>query len=397
MPPTATPTQQNSPAQQNSINRSLLLQQAVNMTQPISTQTIYPAQNPVLNVAPRMVGLIKRFIVEISGTINNSGTQVISLTDGGLANILANVIYTDPTNNQRHNTIGLHLALLASAKRRRPYGGTIQSNTNSGNNLSQIVNAPPASWPVFVAPQTIAAGANGAFRVVYEIPLAYSDHDLRGAVYSNLINATQNLQLTLNQNPVVANPADDAYAVYSGPAGAAGSITSATVTINQNYLDQIPQNQNGPILPGVDLSTIYQLKNTNFTGISANQAFNIPYNNFNSFVSTYAIFNSTGVKGGRVYGTDITFWAMVAANLTNLWQMDALLATQMSRDHLTTDLPAGTYYFPSREKPILTNQYGNLQLQLTPNVSSASAYCQVFWEYFASLNTASSGGSLASS
>ena len=395
--PNVAPTQV-SATQQNAMNRALVLDRAVDMTQPIYTGTVFPASSPVLNVTPRFVGLIKRFIIEISGTINNSGSTSISLTDFGLANILANVIYTDPTNNQRHNTLGLHLALLASAKRRRPYGSSFTTNATSGNNQSQMVNAAPASWGVFQAPATIAAGANGTFRAVYELPLSYSDDDLRGAVYSNLVNATQNIQLTLNSAPVSANPGDNTYAVYSGAAGSAGSITSATVTVYQQYLDQLPMGQGGvPILPGIDLSTIYQLKNTNFTAISANQAFYMAYNNFNSFVSTFAIFNSTGTNAGRVAGTDITYLQLVAANLTNLWQLDPLLAAQNSRDHLLTDLPLGTYYFPSRRKPLLTNQFGNLQLALTPNTSSASAYAQVLWEYFASLNTATSGGSLASS
>jgi hypothetical protein len=386
------------PFQQNAQNRALVLAQSVNMFQYITSTTIFPSSNPQWNVQPRFVGLIKRFYVVVTGTINNSGSTTISLTDYGVANILSNVIYTDPANNQRHNTLGLHLALLATAKRRMPFAASIQANTALGNNLSQGTNAPPASWGVHQAPQTIAASANGTFRTVYEIPLAYSDQDLRGAVYSNLVNATQNLTLTANQNPVTANPADNTYAVYSGAAGSAGSITSLTFTLYQEYLDQLPQGQNGqPILPGIDLSTIYQLKNTNFTAITNNQAFYVAYNNFNSFLSTFAIYNNSGTNSGRTYGSDVTWWQLVAANLTNLWQIDPLVATQLSRDHIHEDLPSGTYYFPSRAKPLLTNQYGNLQLALTPSTAGAGATLQVMWEYMASLNTAGSGGSLASS
>jgi hypothetical protein len=228
--------------------------------------------------------------------------------------------------------------------------------------------------------------------------LSYSDDDLRGAVYSNLVNATQNIQLTFNANPVTAGTADNLNAIYSGAAGSAGSLTSCNVTVYQQYLDQLPMLKGGlPILPGIDISTIYQLKTTPFVNIAANQANYFGYNNFNSFVSTFAIFNSTGNAGGRLYGSDVNYWQLVAANLTNLWQFDPLTATQFSRDHLMTDLPAGTYYFPTRRKPILTNQYGNIQLALTPLAGGAAAYVQILWEYFASLNTATSGASLASS
>jgi hypothetical protein len=49
----------------------------------------------------------------------------------------------------------------------------------------------------------------------YFIPLAYSSNDLRGAVYTNVVNATQNLQITINKTPFVL-ATDPTNAVYSG-------------------------------------------------------------------------------------------------------------------------------------------------------------------------------------
>jgi hypothetical protein len=382
----------------NAQNRQAILSSAIDRIQPIATQTIYPANNPVQTFQPRPVGLVKRFIVEVSGVINNSGSTTVTLTDIGLANIISNVLYTDPSNIQRHNTTGFHLTALANAKRRRPYGGTFQTNSvgATATNLSQMFNVGPAAWGVFSAPQTIATGANANFRAVFEIPLAYSDEDLRGAVYSALVNATQQLQITLTQTPIVATSASDNFnAVYSGAAGSAGSITSATITVYQQYLDQLPLGQGGaPVLPGLDISSIYELKYANFPAITANQMNVVPFANYNSYLSTFCVYNSTGASGGRTFGTDTTYWQLTTANASNIWQYDPLLAAQLSREHILTDLPAGCYYFPSRKHPIYINTFGNISLNLTPSTASAGATIVAFWEYMQQQNTVTSGSSL---
>lgn len=385
---TSAPVQQ-SATQINAQNRAIVLSNSVNMIQQVNTQTVFPASQPQITFTPNFVGLIKRFYIEVSGVISNSGTQPINLTQWGLANVISNLIYTDPNNNQRHNTNGLHLTAVSMAKRQRPMGAAFSI-------AQQMIT--PATWGVFSAPATIAASSTGNFRAVFEVPLAYSNHDLRGAVYSNLVNATQNLQITVNPNAVAAGTADPTFAIYSGAAGSAGSITSATITVSQEYLDQLPRGNGGtPILPGIDLSTIYQLKYSPQAGISANQNFNVSYANFNSFVSTLAIYNSTGSAAGLTVGTDVNFWQLTSANLTAFWKMGPQMCAQMSRERLLCDLPAGAYYFDSRSAPILTNQYGNVQLTLNPSVGGPNATLLTFWEYFASLSVATSGGSLASS
>jgi hypothetical protein len=389
-------------SQQNLANRALVLAQSVDMIQPLPSQTIYPANQPTIQFTPNFVGLIKRFYIEITATLSNTGSQTITLTPWGLSNLISNIIYTDPQNNQRHNTLGLHLSLLSCAKRNRPFATALVENatytTGGANNIASMFNSPAASWPVFQAPLTIASGATGTLRGVFELPLAYSDNDLRGAVYSNLVNATQNFQITINTNAVSANPSDPTYAIYSGAAGSAGSITSCTITPYQQYLYQLPIAQDGtPILPGIDISTLYQLKNSPQAAITANQNFNVSYANFNSFVSTVAIYNSTGTNAGLNFGSDVNYWQLTAANLTPIWKKDPLFVAQDSRERLLFDMPAGSYYFDSRLAPILTNQFGNVQLTVNPSVGGASATMQVLWEYFASLNTAGSGGSLASS
>jgi hypothetical protein len=352
------------------------------MTQNIFTGTVYPVANPVLRCVTNNVGIIKRMLVEVVATVNNNGGAVATLTDTGIANLLSNVTFYDLSNNLRINTTGLHLALLASLKRHRPFAATAQYNTANGNNVSDMFNVAPALWPVLQAPQTIAAGANGTIRAVFEVPLAYSDDDLRGAMFASVVNSTANLQLTFNPNLFTA-AGDTTFAVYSGSTGV---FTSAVVNVYQVYLDQLPINpRTGQyILPTESLGTIYELKNTQLTAVSVNQDFSIPFGNMRNFFSALLIYNNNGTAAGRALGTDINYFSRTTANVTNVFKYDPLYNAMLTRQALGKDLPAGAYYFNFRKQPINTNQYGNQQINLNASVATADAYVQCMWEDMAS-------------
>lgn len=392
---------QMSASQQNQMATTALLKSAVNRIQVVQgTQTIYPASQPNISFNPINVGLIKRFIVKVTGTIANTGNQTLTLSDYGLANLFSNVQYTDLNNYLRINTTSQHLTLVANAKRRGPYGGTYDANqqytTGGLFNRSQMLNVPPAYWDVFSAPATIAESASGNFSAYFEIPISYNDSDFRGAVYANVLQAIQQLSLTPNANIVTAGTADDTFAVYTGPAGAAGSISSMTVTVYQNYLDQLPVYQGNVLLPAASLSQAYLLLNAPFMGIPQGQDYPISYANQRQFLSTFAIYNSTGAAGGRTTGADINYWGLQAANAVFIWKEDPITAALLSREILHGDLPAGTYYFDTRKKAISTSQFGNVQLVINSSVGGASAKVQVLWEMLAPLNTLVSGASLVS-
>lgn len=382
------------PQQLNMAQRAAVLNNSVEMTQQIFSTTLATVGtgNNTVNVQPRNVGLIKKFIVEISGTYTSVGAA--AATAFGLSNLLSNVTFTDLNNNQRINTIGPHLAILKQVKHRTtdPSSApvtTIQSDALVGGEFAAGGAAP--NFPVVVYPLPSTAGAS--FRAVFDIPLAYSDNDLRGAIYANVVNATLNLALTLNANPSPGG-SDNTYAVWGT---ATGAITAVTITVYQVYLDQLPMGQNGVVLPAIDLSTVYELKNSNFTGMTANQDFPFPYANFRDFQSTLAIWNSTGATAGLKNGSDVNTWALQSANFTNLWKIDPLLAAQKTREVIGSDLPLGTYYFSHRKKPISTLQYGNMELVLNAaSATGGSAYCLICWEDFALQNTLTQAGSLSS-
>ena len=393
---------QMSPQQQDAMATRAILSTAVDRVQQVASAQVFPSQNPTLIVQPLNVGLIKRFTIVVAGNIANSGTVPLNLSDSGLANLFGQngVQYTDLNNYLRVNTSGIHLTLLASAKRRRTYGATFDDNQVAGQHRSKMLNTPPATWGVFLCSSTIAVGESSEFRAVFELPLAYTDDDLRGGVWANVLNAVQQITLTFNTQIVQVGAGDGNFTVYYGDAGAAGSITDATVTIYQEYLDQLPTVKSSSgvttVLPALSLSTVYELKSTLFSSITPNQEFYIPYANQRSFISTFATFNHNGASTGRLIGGDVNYWALLAANATYIWKMDPYTVTLKSREHLMSDLPYGTYYFPTRRKNLATLQFGNLQLTLNANTATPAGYVNVMWEAFALQNTLQSGASLAS-
>jgi P3 major capsid protein len=329
--------------------------------------------------------------------LTNGSAVQINLSDFGPANLFSQIQFNDLNNNTRIQTTGWHINLLNTYKGRQPFGAALVRTTgtdspvNYGSNWSAENSAPP----------TIAAAGAPAFTFWYYVPLAYSENDLRGSVYANVVNATMQLNLTPNPIPVVANGTDSTSAVYV--ANAAGSvalavISSMTVTVYQQYLDQLPVGNAGVVLPILDLATIYEMKNTTVTAIVPAQDFPVQYANFRDFLSTVGIFVNTGATGARGVGNDINYWALQSANFTNIWKKEpGLVQLEQSRQVIQDDPPPGVYYFSTREKPISTVQYGNMQLVLNAITAGAGAYMLMGYEDFALVQTLSMAGSLAAS
>lgn len=380
-----------SPAQLNALQRSAVLQNSQPMFIPIYNQAWNPTQQPTINVQPRYVGLCRSFYVVITGTINNTdGALGLTLTDLGLANLLSQnngVVFTDLQSNNRVQTAGWHLAFVNSVKSRKPFASGYLIETDATSAYGE-------NFPVISAPATIAHGANANFRMVYEIPVAYNRHDLRGAIYLGVVNATANIALTWNNAPFTTAGTDSTFAVMKGTAAA--NFSNVNVEIYQEFLDQLPVGPNGAIVPGLDVSTIYELKTTFQPNIVEGVENPINYSNYRSFLSTFAIFdNNPAADAGRSNGSDIAYWAQQIANYTNLWKKDPLTVAQQTRDILNTDLPKGCYYFSSRQRPIETNQYGNQQLILNP-ITSVGGIVYLGYEDFVMANLISQAGSLNS-
>lgn len=395
-------TSQISPQQINSMASQLIRAQAVEMQQQIFAQQFNPATQNVINVTPRNVGLIKGFYVEVVATLTNTGTAVIVPTDFSVANLLSQIQFTDLNNNVRIQTTGWHLELINSVKFRRPFGTAlinatgIDSPMNYGSNWQVIADNFNYTTGL-IAPAGTAPGGSASLRMIYWVPLAYSNNDLRGSVYANVINSTMNLQLTINANPLASYGGDtlNAIGVAKTNATVSGTLTNVQINVYQVYLDQLPRSaQNGaPVLPILDLSTIYELKNTAFSNLTSGTDFPIQYPNFRDFLSTVAVLSADGHT--RATGSDINYWALQSANFTNIWKLPPEFIALKMRQIIGCDPPPGVYYFSTRNKPISTTQYGNCELILNPaGTIGSGAYVQVGWEDFALTNLLTQAGSL---
>jgi hypothetical protein len=376
-----------SPAQQNALARQLILANAVDRFQQISTTTVSASSvGGLINVQPRNVGLIRGFVVDVIASVANSAGGAATLTKWGAANILSGITLTDLQNNTRIQTTGWHLHAINTARTGKPFGigFAIPANPPVGYGTS---------WGEVSAPATLAASATGTVTMRYYVPVCYGPTDLRGAIFASVVNATMSLGLQINQNAFVAS-GDDTLGVYSGSAGLAGTLSgigNVTVNVYQHYYDQIPESNGQPVLPMQDLSTVYELKATSVSGLSEGLDFPISYANFRTFMSTCAIFDNGGTLNT---GSDVNYWELQSANFTNIWKMSPAEAALFSLMKNGTDWPAGMYYFDHRQRPINTSQFGNMQLILNPATVNAGAQILLGYEDFAITNVMNAAASL---
>jgi hypothetical protein len=389
-----------SPVQANQMARNMLVSGAVKRTQQIFSQTVDLSQRNVLDIQPRNAGLVLGFIVNIVAPYSVAlGGTPLTRTPFGPTNLLKRVSFFDLNNNTRIQTAGWHLHAVNSARAEKPYGS-----------VDTFTDLPVAYGKKFRtildAPATIAAEASGTAAATYFVPLAYSDQDLRGAIYMNVVNATANLQLTLNDGAVQARSlsgwSDAVFCTADGSTPPAG-VTEGNVTVEvyQVYYDQLPRGEQGVILPLLDLSTIYEIKNTTMQGVVQNQDFPIPYSNFRDFLSTFAVYrnrvNATGSPDSVGFQNvdDIAKWKLESANFTNVFDVGEKYAGLWGRNTFQADPALGVYYFPTRNKPITTQTFGNMNLILNANNVQTNAAVLIGYEAFGLSNVIMQASGLA--
>lgn len=382
--------------------RQIVVNNSVKRTQQIYTNTVSTTAQTVLNISPRNVGLILGFIVNVQQTVDVAmGGSALTLTPFGAANLVQQFAFFDLSNNTRIQTTGWHINAINSVRGGIPYLGV--------DALSTAPSAYPVGYGSYYdnliqGTATVAASASGTLRMTYFVPLAYSETDLRGAVFANVVNATMNLQVQLNQDLVaprtLAAWANASYVTAtSGTAVAGVTENNVTITVWQVYYDQIPQAQGGgPVLPWLDLQTIYDIKQTAMQGLVNTQDFPISYANYRDFLSTCVYYvNRSDVAGAFGTVADLNYLSLESANYTNIFKVSPMIAATWARTTIGLDFPRNGFYIPTRNKPISTVQWGNINLILNPSDVQTSAFVLVAWEAFALTNYIGQGQSLAAS
>lgn len=365
--------------------RANILANGVPRLQNIYSQAVTPsATGAPVNINFQNVGMIRGFLVRVKGTLHNTDAGTANRTGLGAANALTNISLFDFNNIQRINTTGAHISLLNSAKQNMVFGGAYSPNVpvNYGNN-----------WTVQSLPATLATTADAAITYFYYVPLAYAKNDLRGAVYAGLVNATAYLSLVINPTPFAA-AGDAVNAMYSGMTGVWKAGTQVTIDVYQDYIDQLPTSNGQVVLPPLDISTVYDLKYTSVgAAITVNQDFGIPYANFRTFLSTMLIVDNGGTFN---VGSDINYFSLQAANSTVFWKYTPDVAALLARNIFMADPPPAVYWFDTRDRPINTQQFGNVQLVVNMNTVNANPALLVGYEQFDLTQTIALASSLPS-
>ncbi len=392
-----------SPAARNHAARSLILRggqvgpmyfpPAIDMWQPQPVVLpASPAPGSVLTFNVRNVGLIKRLVFFFKATVTTAGAagDNVVLSKLGLANFISNITMFDLGNNQRINTTGWHLTAISSAKRRRVFGAAVTTDTplGYGNNNNRVMQAPA----------TIAGSATAAEVDFYlEVPFCKTDTDLRGAIYADVTQANMQVQITLNPNMFVATGADATLAVYQSASANKPVLSALTVQMYQNYLDQLPRDpSNGmPILPELDIGTAYLLNNSASGLPVANQDNGAAFTNARTYESVTFVYDNNGTL--NINGSDLNYIQLQSANFTNILNIDGRMASLMERNILADDFPAGMHYLDFRQRPVDTNQFGNMQLVINPaTVGGSGAVILYGWESFGIIGLVNQGGSIPS-
>ena len=391
----------------NALANQLIRAQALEMyTQlaPVSLSNTVSNAGQVINITPRNVGLLKGFFVEYSAQVKNTNASAaITPTNFNAANLFSNIQFTDLQNNVRINCPGYQIALLNTIKQKFPFAAaalstSVDTPVKYGANSTATEQGVASTDTVWSATASIAAAATGVVTGVLWIPIAYSDHDYRGAIYANVINGQMNLQFTVNSTPGYVSGGDQMLAMY-GVADSATTVQvlNTTIQVTQVYMDQLPIDPTSrlAILPQRDLSTIYELKNTTFTSAVPGNDFAMQYPNFRDVLSSIVLLDNLGSVPSVPNVTN--YFSLQAANSTNIFKRTGNLNQALVRNIMGFDLPQGVTYFSYRGKPLSTTQYGNLQLIFNPNSNWASNYAIYHcWESFASIATITQAGSLAS-
>lgn len=326
-------------------------------------------------IQPLQVGFVRRFLVEVSGTINNTGTGTITLTPNGLDNIFSSIVLQDFTGNNRHNASARMFRMREAAAYMRIPGAAVTSDSVSG--YGSVVGSN-------VAPATVAAAGNGAFRGVWEIPVMCSlGMDMRGGLYLGVNNQSANLILNLNANPVAINTGDSLTAMYQGGAAAAGNVSNLSIAVWQEYYNDLPLHKTTrePLLPQLDVRTAFMLQENNAgMALAANQVASWNYPTFSEVVGTYWSYSNGGVLNA---GTDFSMAGIIISNYSIITQVDPYTLDRLTRNEISTSFPKGSYGFITKGEDILdVNQYPSLQLQFQPTSVGSNSYVNVCTEMF---------------
>lgn len=376
-----------SAAEQNMAIRRAILANGIPVLQNVKSGSMtYSAGSPTtVNILASNVGLIRRFFLVVAGTVNCASTYSLTRSQGGLANLLSNVQFTDQNNRLRINTTGWHLHLNASEKRRRPFGAALVASTGFDDTCGLGSN-----FPVMNGPASVTGGTAQNFTMIFEIPVVNSNTDLSGAIYANQTTSNNQLQFTLNPNAFVygSSAFNAAYTASAAVGTSLPTLTNLTWTLYQDFIDQLPVDNSGfAVLPQQDISWALCLQNMN-PGVQVANADNLysltPFNVYQNLMLFWDNYTYNGTTGG-----DVSYIKTQISNTYVLRQWDPLMLAVQTRNIVGADMPGthsstnsgAVYSLDFRAKPLSVNQLSSTNIVFKPTTVNSAAALNIAQEF----------------
>lgn len=353
-----------SPFQMNMMARMNLLQTGISMIkriQPVRGDMGSQLKIPLLRMGI-MTGVMLHFTVPVNITAAATASPVAPW------NIAQQVTYNDFAGTQRTRTNGFQLWAAQSMKQGDALSVAPQMDYPGAGD-----SGPALVYDTNIISQPVATGEKEIRFSIY-VPMAYDpSSDLTGAVLTQTNVGEHYITVDLARGLVGADPW-----VFPYTAGTVASAGQVTVEAYQMYIQ--PQNMSAENLPVIDLSTVYGFEGAYQTtaNIASGQPTYINYPNNRSILSTLLTFeNGTAFTPN---GADLDQITIVANSNTNFKEMTPRLVREIMRNMINSDLPPGNYYLGSRQQPILTQLYANVQAKM--DVKEAKAGVTQFVSQF---------------
>ena len=379
------------------LNSSAPLIQAVAFAAPTYTQ----GSATTVNLLGSATGLIRKFYLVVTGTINATSGTFIPSQPFGLTNLLSNITFTDLNTRVRHNTTGPHMHMIQAARR-----GWVPGMALNAAAMSETSGATGngAFWGnnFFTnnAPTTMTGGTAQNFQWTWEIPISYTDTDLRGTIWANQVTANNLISATINPNFFATNNggADVSGSAYNTATANLGTtaptLTNLKFTLYQDMFVQGPQDKNGNImLPQVDMAYSYNLLMVPAQALQANSD-NVFFAAPNRQILSHMLFWDNYLYNTAPAGSDVTAIKIQIANSLVVRQMEPGILGYWTRNLLGTDMPVGssggtgttkkdftTYYIDTRRRPLNVQTSGNVGLYFNPNSVQGGAALNLGYEY----------------
>jgi len=356
------------------MSRSRRIRQNVPVSVPAGGYTAGQALQ--IPVQIQNTGLLEKFVVRVEMDVAQGAAETQTAQTLGLANVFSNILFQDFNNNQRINC-PLRALLWRKAGMSRVVPGAAYTTDNSIG-MGSIYNVNRLPSPL-TTQQTLS--------VAFEIPIAYSDATLEGAIYAGLASSNAYLTFTVNPNFFVASTANGVQAVYKSSTAQLGKINAIRMELIQVYRDNLPMTQDGkgaaiPVLPPADIAAQYQIISTSQGGLiqGGDNIFN--FTNYREFRSATFIYDNAGVLTPQ--GADIAYFKLRTANQTVLDQRSPMMNKFVERSIVGDDFPAGVYYWDFRDSPVDTMASGNTQMLInTSAVTNNLSQLLIDLEYIA--------------